>query len=242
MIHGILGNISEANSYLNRVADVQQSIYYDDALFKKADLYFENGEYNRAIQGFTYLINEQPESSFIPYALINRAISYSNLQQIESSVEDYKKVIDNYSRHEASNDALLGLQAALTNANRADEFSDHLEKYKQLNPDRQDLSNIEFDAAKNLYFNQDYEEAIAAFNRYLEDYGQNSFEDEVYYYLGESYYRAGDHEKAISAFESALSVSNTKWKNRSVRRLALLNELTGHHSRRMTFLLILRYS
>jgi tetratricopeptide (TPR) repeat protein len=235
LINGILGNVSEANNYLNRVAEIRRSVYYDDALYQKAELYFENGEYNRAIQGFSFLIKEQPESPFIPYALINRAISYGNLKQTDNSIDDYKTVIDNYPRHEASNNALLGLQAALTNANRSAEFADYLEKYKRLNPDGQDLSNIEFDAAKNLYFNQDYIGAIAAFNQYLEDYGQNSFEDEVYYYLGESYYRSRDYLKGISAFEDVIGIPNTKWKNRSIRRLALLNDLTGNYEKSLSY-------
>ena len=229
LIYGITRDLSQANSYLNMVAGDKSSVYYDDALYQKAELYFENGEYNRAIQGFTFLIQEQPESPFIPFALINRAISYGNLQQPDNSIQDYKTVINNYPRHPAANNALLGLQQALTNTNRPDEFGEYLEKYKLLNPDDQDLSNIEFDAAKNLYFSQKYEDAISALNKYLEDYGQNSFEDEVYYYLGESYYRTKDYDEAIPAYETILNIPNTKWRNRSVRRLALLNDLTGNH-------------
>lgn len=235
LIYGIQEDISQAHSYLNRVTENTNSVYYDDALYQKAELYFENGDYSRAIQGFTFLIDQQPQSPFIPYALINRAISYGNLQQPDQSIRDYKTVIDNYPRHESANNALLGLQTALTNADRSGEFSEYLERYKSLNPERTDLSNIEFDAAKNLYFNQDYQGAIAAFMQYLNNYGQNSFEDEVYYYLGESYYRAREFEEAITSYESVLKVSNTQWKNRSVRRLALLYELTGQPSRALDY-------
>jgi tetratricopeptide (TPR) repeat protein len=235
LIYGITRDLSQANLYLNYVTGDKTSVYYDDALYKKAELYFENGEYNRAIQGFSFLIQEQPESPFIPYALINRAISYGNLQQFDISVNDYKTVINNYPRHEASNNALMGIQQALTSANRSDEFAEYLERYKLLNPDDQDLSNIEFDAAKNLYFNQKYEDAIAAFNRYLEEYGQNSFEDEVYYYLGESYYRVENYERAITTFETVIQIPNTRWKNRSIRRLALLNDLTGNYENSLKY-------
>jgi tetratricopeptide (TPR) repeat protein len=235
LIYGILGNMPQANTYLNKVVDLEQSIYYDDALFQKAELYFENGDYNKAIQGFSELIRAQPESPYIPYALINRAVSYSNLQQPDNSINDYKTVIDNYPRHQESNNALMGLQDALTSADRSGEFSEYLEKWKRLNPDREDLSNIEFDAAKNLYFNQDYDRAIAAFRQYLEDYGRNSFEDEVYYYMGESYYRAQAYNDAILAFESILNIPNSKWKNRSVRRLALLHELRGDFAKSLDY-------
>jgi tetratricopeptide (TPR) repeat protein len=235
LIYGIKGDLSQAQYHLDKVTEIKGSVYYDDALYQKAELYFENGDYNRAIQGFSTLVREQPASSFIPYALINRAISYSNLQQLDESITDYKTVINNYPRHQASNNALMGLQEALTSANRSGEFNEYLEKYKLLNPDGQDLSNIEFDAAKNMYFNQDYNGAIAAFNQYIEDYGKNSFEDEVYYYLGESYYRAKEYENALSAFESVLQIPNTKWKNRSIRRLALLNDLLGDYEKTLEY-------
>jgi tetratricopeptide (TPR) repeat protein len=194
-----------------------------------------NGITGNQAEANRYLSSEQPESPFVPYALINRAISYSNLQQTENSINDYKSIIDNYPRHEAANNALMGLQEVLTNADRSGEFSEYLEKYKLLNPDGQDLSNIEFDAAKNLYFSQNYSGAIAAFNQYLRDYGQNSFEDEVYYYLGESYYRAKEYENAITAFESVITIPNSKWRNRSVRRLALINELVGNNQESLEY-------
>jgi len=235
LIYGIKGDLSKAQLYLDKVIEIKHSVYYDDALYQKAELYFENGDYNRAIQGFSTLIKEQSTSPFIPYALINRAISYSNLQQSDNSIADYKTVIDNYPRHQASNNALMGLQEALTSTNRSSEFNEYLEKYKLLNPDGQDLSNIEFDAAKNMYFNQDYNGAIAAFNQYIRNYGQNSFEDEVYYYLGESYYRAKEYKNAISAFESVIKILNTKWKNRSIRRLAMLNDLIGDYGKTLEY-------
>jgi tetratricopeptide (TPR) repeat protein len=235
LIYGILGENSQAIAYLNKVTETEQSVYFDDALFQKAELSFESGEYNRAIQGFSFLIQDQAASPFVPYALINRAISYSNLQQHDNSINDYIMVIDNYPRHEAANNALMGLQEVLSNNNRSDEFAEYLEKYKLLNPDGQDLSTIEFDAAKNLYFNQNYSGAITAFNEYLNDYGQNSFEDEVYYYLGESNYRAKDYENAITAFESVIRIQNTKWKNRSIRRLAMLNDLVGDYGKTLEY-------
>jgi tetratricopeptide (TPR) repeat protein len=235
LINGITGNQAEANRYLSEVTQAQSSVYYDDALYQRAELSFEHGDYNRAIQGFSFLITEQPESPFVPYALINRAISYSNLRQTDNSINDYKSIINNYPRHEAANNALMGLQAVLTNAGRSAEFSEYLEKYKLLNPDGQDLSNIEFDAAKNLYFSQNYHGAIVAFNQYLRDYGQNSFEDEVYYYLGESYYRAKEYENAITAYESVVKIPNTKWRNRAVRRLALINELVGNNQESLEY-------
>jgi len=236
LISGITGDLTTAQDNLNNlIRNYKNSVYFDDAMFQMGQLAFENGGYADAIQRFSLLISEQPNSPFVPYAYVNRAISYYNLKELDKSIKDYVIVIEEFPRHPIANSALLGLQETLTLTNRAEEFATYLDSYKKSNPDDKDLLNVEFDASKALYFNQKYEEAIGAFNQYLKNYPDNPFRDEVYYYLGESYYRSNDFEEAIRNFISVTKMPASKWINRSTNRVGMLSLLTQNYDQAIVY-------
>ncbi len=230
LVHSILDNRQEAEKNFNMVISrFRNSVLLDDAKFQISQVPFEKGDYDLAIERYTRLINDHPQSPFVPHALIDRAISYSNLQQYQRSIDDYKKIIADYSQHPVANDALLGLQEALTAIDRSEEFSRYLTLYKQANPEDEDLARVEFESAKTLYYNQKYELAVEDFRQYTIDYPDSPFMDEVYYYLGESHYRAGNLRQAVDNFQEVIEMPNSRWYNRSVSRIAQIQTEQENH-------------
>ena len=59
---------------------------------------------------FTKIIALHPNSGYIPYAHLKRAIAYSNLQNHSEAVADYKIILDKYATHPVAQNAILGLQ------------------------------------------------------------------------------------------------------------------------------------
>jgi len=237
LIHSILGQRQLAEENFNQVVDqFQESVLLDDALFQRSQVAFEDGDYSTAVKRYSYLIQQQPQSPYIPFALVDRAISYYNQKDYESSIRDYQQVINEYPRHQVANDALLGLQEVLNVTNRSDDFNQYLAKYKAANPEDKELASVEFESAKTFYFNQKYEEAIAAFKQYLSEYPSSPFEDDVNYYLGESYYRAGQFREAIRQLIPVTRNTNSQWYSRAIYRVAMLyNELNENENARNYF-------
>jgi tetratricopeptide (TPR) repeat protein len=222
--YGIQSDLAQAFKALDMIIEkYPNSVYYDDALFQKAQITFEHGDYEPAITRFSNLVNDQPQSPYIPYALVSRAVAAYNLKIYNTTIDDYKRIIKDFPRHPVANSAILGLQEALTTANRATELKEYLDLYKLANPESKDLTGIEFESAKTMYYNENYPSAIEMLSRYLEQYNQSPFTDEVNYYLGESYYKTGKNKEAIGAFARVLNFQNSKWYNRSVQRLAEVN-------------------
>lgn len=69
-------------------------------------------------------------------------------------------------------------------------------------------SNSDARAAYNKAFDQlkagEYEQAIAAFKEYLQNYLDSEYADNARYWLGEAYYVTGDFEQAIDAYQQLL--------------------------------------
>lgn len=202
------------------ISQYPNSRYADNAIFQKAELEFESGSYAAAIAGFSRLIEGRPNSSVVPYALLKRALAYSNMQNYDKAIADYQVIINQYTAHKTSTSALLGLQEALTNAGRGEEFSDYLAKYKQTNPQNDAVENVEFEAAKTLYFSEKYEKAIQSFDNYLKQYPNNVLSFDAKYYLAESYNRLNDKAKARQYYQMVISEQKSQFVSRAVARMA----------------------
>ncbi|UII19205.1 tetratricopeptide repeat protein [Fulvivirga ligni] len=202
------------------IKNYPQSRHYDDALFQKAQLSFENGNYEQAAKDFTNLMARKPSSQFIPYAYMRRASAYYNLKEYDKSIADYKKILDEYTTHSAAKEVLLPLQEVLNLTSRSGEFDQYLAKFKKANPENKSLDNVEYETAKNQYFNQAYRKAISSFSEYLKSYPDNANADEARYYIAESYYRLAEFEPALDVYNQLLSEGRFKQVSRVVDRIA----------------------
>ncbi|HEX8547695.1 MAG TPA: tetratricopeptide repeat protein [Cytophagaceae bacterium] len=215
------------------------SLYFDDALFQKAELELENSNYNGASEGFSSIINLKSGSPFVPYAHLKRAIAYSNLQRHNDAVNDYKIILNTYPGHPVAQNALLGLQESLASAGRAEEMSTILTKYKELNPKSEALVNIEFENAKTLYSDQKYKPASEALVEYITAYPESPNRNDAHYYLAESYFKIKDTSLAATNFRVVLEDKTSSFYNKSVQRLAEIKFANGAYQSSKDYYLLL---
>ena len=145
------------------VRDFPQSSYVDDALFELASIDYERGNYQSSVAGFSQLIEDKPNSPYVPYSLQRRAISHFNMQTYGRTEEDYRTFLKRYPMHIEANNVLLGLQEVLNLMNKSAEFETLFAEFKAANPDSEGLEEVEFETAKGYYNNQDYDKAITSF-------------------------------------------------------------------------------
>lgn len=190
--------IEQLDVVINRYSS---SRYYDDAIYKKAQIQLENQQYRESIQGFNRIIERLNQSPFIPYAYESRAQAYYNLEQYESSISDYKVILDRYmANRNIANSALLGLQDALKITGRTIEFDPYVKKVRQAHPESDQLESIEFEAAQSLYIEGKYNAALGAFEDYEKNYPESGKAPEAKFYRAESYYRLNEVSLALDLF------------------------------------------
>jgi tetratricopeptide (TPR) repeat protein len=221
VVYTALNRPEEAKkAYDQVVSQHPKSRFAETASYQKADADFESGSYESAIRGYSGLIEKQPNSPVVPYAYLRRALSYSNLKNFDKAIADYQIILNQYTAHKTSTDALIGLQEALTSAGRGEEFGAYLAKYKKANPQNDAVENIEFEAAKTLYFAEKYQKAIDSFNAYLSQYPSNVLSFDARYYIAESYLRLNDQSNARRYYEQVLSERKSQFVPRAVSRMA----------------------
>ena len=221
MINGIKQNYSESrNNFTTLIQNYPKSTYRDEAFFQRAQFDIEQGNYQASVDGLSQLIREGSHSKFLPYAYMRRASAHYNLKQYDRTISDYTTVIRQFPNHPLAQEALLPLQEALTLAGRSAEFERHLAQYKRANPDNKGLEAIEFETAKNAFFDQQYPTALITFTNFVNAYPQSTRLQEARYYIAESYFRMKDYAKALPLYEALAADNNFSLGNRVVARAA----------------------
>ncbi|MBD8489369.1 tetratricopeptide repeat protein [Echinicola sp. CAU 1574] len=209
--------IAELDRGLSRYPN---SRFKDDIVFQKAQINMEESNYAEARQGYSQLINQSPNSPFVPFALEGRAIASYSLKNYDQTINDYKKILDSYPNATNADAALVGLQEALSLQGRSGEFSNYLSDYKTANPGNESLQSIEFEAAKNLFFNQSYQESIRAFETYLKSYPNSGQKQEANYFIGDAYYRLDQKDQALQTFYDLEGMGASSQRAKAIQRIA----------------------
>lgn len=221
VIYGIQRKYAESkNAFADLNRSYPKSQYRDEAIFQQAQFEIEQGNYQNAVDGLSQIIRTGTNAQFIPYAFMRRGASFFNLKQYDKTIGDYSAVIRQFPNHPAAQEALLPLQEALTLAGRSSEFEKYLAQFKTANPDNKGLESVEYETAKNLYFDQQYQRAISGLNTFLSSYPQSSRSEEAKYYVAESYYRLRDLDKALPLYKEISGDLTFAFAGKSIGRIA----------------------
>jgi TolA-binding protein len=238
-ILGIQRKYSEARNELSQVIkNYAASRFLDQARFQLAQLEFEQGNYEEAKNGYTAVLTSNPSSPFAPLSYVRRAAAYYNLKEYDKTVQDYVTVIENYPTHPATKEVLLPLQEALNLSNRSGEFDKYLALAKKNIPDAKGIETVELEAAKNLYFDQQYATAIKNFDTFITSYPQSVNLSEAKYYQAESYYRLKD-AKALAIYYELNVDKNFSMAGKVTGRIAELEFKQTHYEKAIPFFMTL---
>jgi TolA-binding protein len=231
IMSGIQRKYADArNQFTELIKNYPKSQYRDEAIFQRAQYEIEQGNYPSSVEGLSLLIRESPSSPFVPYAYMRRATSYSNLKQHDRAVQDYATVIQQFPSHPAAQEALMPLQEVLNVSGRSGDFETYLAQFKKANPENTSLESLEYETAKNLYFDQQYQKAIASFRNFLSAYPQTAQVHEANYYIAESHFRLRQFDKALPLYVTLSNDKSFTMANRVVARIAEIEFAQGNYS------------
>jgi len=221
VILGLNGNREAAVENLRTLlAKFPKSQYADEAVYQKALLDFEGGSYATAIAGFSDLIDNRTTSRLVPNALQKRGLAYNNLRKSNEAIADFKRVLEEYPTAKIASNALYSLQETMAATNQSESFEPYLSRFKAANPQSDALESIEFEAAKSLYFNEKYAQAVTKLEGYLKTYPNTSFASDARYFLADSYLKQNDKATALTRFKEVVEENKTEYLNRAILRVA----------------------
>lgn len=230
VIYGIQRKYADSKKqFTDLMRSYPKSQYRDEAMFQQAQFEIEQGNYQAAVDGLTQMIAGGANSRFLPYAFMRRGASYFNLKQYDKTIGDYTAVIQQFPSHPAAQEAILPLQEAFNLAGRSAEFEKYLTQFKQANPDNKGLEGLEYETAKNLYFDQQYQKAISGLNAFLTSYPTTAKAMEAKYYIAESHYRLREYDKALPIYMELSSDKTFSQVGKAIGRVAEIEFRQGKY-------------
>jgi TolA-binding protein len=221
IVQSLMGNREGAKQNLRTVySQYQKSRYVEPAMYQHAIIDFESGNYQSAVSGFTALITGRPQSRLLPNALEKRGIAYANLGRNAEAAADYKRVLDEFPNSRSASGSLYSLQEVLATQNRSSEFDAYAEKFRTANPESNALESIEFEAAKTLYFNEKYDQAVTKLEGYLKTYPNTPFVSDARYFLADSYLRVNQKDKGLELMKGVVTENKSEYVNRAIQKVA----------------------
>ncbi len=224
LIYEIMDKPSEAKKNLETIIKTYaHTVYYEKALFEYAYLALQHQAYQEAVSNFTQLIQQKPYSPLIPDALLHRAIAYVNLKQYAEAGKDYETLLTDHPTHPNTQNALIELPKLVDLEGKPEKLQQYLDIYKAKNPSSDKLESITFEAAKNLFYSQNYTQAIAQLQEWIAHYPTSKMRDEAGFLLAEAYYRLGDDSQALQQYQQAVVNKQSAFYNKILLRIAAIS-------------------
>jgi TolA-binding protein len=225
--------IAELNQVINRFPN---SLFFEEALYQKSQINMEETRYAEARDGFTQLINNRPNSPFIPYALEGRAVANFSLKNYDQTINDYKKILESHPNAGNAEATIIGLQEALSMQNRSAEFSQYLTRYRNANPSSKSIQNLEFETAKDLFFNDSFDQSIKAFQDYIKNYPEAGNLTEALYFIGDAQYKLGRKDQALNTFYQLEKDKESLQRSKAVQKIGALELENKNYTKAIPFL------
>lgn len=237
VVYNFQNRNNEAINQLDKlISSYPNSLYFEDALYQKSQINMEEMRYSEARDGFARLISNRPNSPFIPFALEGSAVANFSMKNYDQTINEYKRILENHPNSSNAEAALVGLQEALALQGRTGEFSQYLSRYRNANPDNKSLQNLEYEAAKNLFFGGSFDQAIKAFTDYLKNYPQSANTAEANFFIGDSYYKLNNKVLALEYFYRIERERGSPQRLRAVQRIAAIELENKNYSNAIPFL------
>lgn len=218
------GNYSSAVNVLGRTVDKNDALSQNAYLYL-GQCYLKLGDKNNARMAFeaaaTASFDRQvKEVAMYNYALIIHETAFTGFGESVTIFEDFLNDFPNSKYADKVNDYLVEVylttknyRAALTSIDKINRPSTKILEAKQ---------DILFQLGTQAFTNVKLDEAVDLFDRAISlgTYNEEARND-AYFWRGESYYRMGEYEKAISDYRTYLN--NTRQRNTDMYALAQYN-------------------
>jgi len=198
----------------------------DEALFWRANLDFMKGQYEEAREQLRTLVTQFPESPLIPEARLGIARTYFQEEHYEQARAEYERFLSLYPRHERVDEALyyVGLtyfrqierpdrdqtasrRAVVAFRKLLSEVPDT--QYREdaeakIAVARRRLATHEMDVGLFYLKRDKFTGAVGRFQGVIDRYNGTGLEPMAFFYLGETYAKMEEKEKAQDAFRQLL--------------------------------------
>ncbi|APG58897.1 tetratricopeptide repeat protein [Christiangramia salexigens] len=209
--------IEELNSFLNKYS---RSSYRDDAMFELGNTYVAGNNTSQAIQSYNRLIRDVPQSALVPKAMLRQGLIYYNQNESNKALERLKKLVAEFPNTPEARQAVSTARNVYVDLGRTDEYASWVRNIDFVEVTDSDLDNTTYEAAENQYLKNNTQQAIANFEKYIQNFPNGIHAINANFYLAQLYYKNGKTEKSIPNYRFVTSKPRNEFSEQALARLS----------------------
>ncbi|MGM0479522.1 MAG: tetratricopeptide repeat protein [Bacteroidota bacterium] len=221
---------------LDIINNYSGSSYVIPAIFDVGMSYKNAGNNEKALQYFNQIVNDYPNNILVQDALIEIAdLNYKQKNYTESE-SYFRRVLNEFSLNdEMCKRATQGLIDIYKATRKQNEVTKLRKEFACAEISEDDEEVIFYEAANELYLNENYEEAVPELKKYLERYPDGRFTIQLLSYLADIYYQRGEEEKALEYYEQIIERPKSSYTEEALVRASKTLYNDGEYERALPY-------
>lgn len=193
-----------------------------DANMEVANTYMGDEKFNEAIPYLSNVIKTSGNASLIPQAYLKMGTAYYNLNNNAEALKQFKILVDKYPSSPEAEDALDNVKTIYIEDGKPDEYSVFMrEAGRPLSVSTED--SLTYAAAEKKYDDQKINEALTAFNNYLQRFPNGAYALDANFNRAEIYNTKKDWNNALVGYDEVAANAPNQYAERAVLTAARIN-------------------
>ncbi len=221
LCYGFMGeNDKKINELKNFLKYNVKSPLRDDAFYELGNTYINKNETDNALSAYNDIIDNYPQSSYVPKALLKQGLIYFNNDNNQKALTKYKTVITDYPNSPEAIEAVSNSRQIYIDIGKVDEYERMIKKLDYVNVSDQEIENTLFESAEKQYLSNNTKKAIDSFQKYLKRFPNGIHSLTANYYLADSFERDKKSQKAIVHYQYIIDKNRNDYTENSLLNLS----------------------
>lgn len=185
-----------------------------DADLEIANTYLADERYREAIPYLNKVAEGTNSGNLKPVALLKLGLSYYNLDDNNTALDRFKKLIATHPNAMEANEAVDNIKAIYTAEGRTSEYVDFMKSIgRAVTVNEED--NLTYKAAENKYIDKDYNAALTNLNTYLNKFPDGQHALDAWFLRSEIYNMRKDWKNAAAGYAEVAERGASKYADRA---------------------------
>jgi TolA-binding protein len=220
MSQGYIGNgktkISELKTFIE---GYPKSALRDDAMYELANSYVKSNDTDKAMQMYDRLNSEYRRSAFTSKALLRQGLVYYNGNDNERALSKFKTVAKDFPGSGEAVQAVSTARLIYIDLGQVDEYASWVRTLDYVEVTDIELDNTMYLAAEKPYLDNDTDNAIRQFNKYLNQFPRGIHALKSHFYLAQQYYKKALYDNAQPHYKYVVEASKSEYTEQATVKL-----------------------
>jgi len=222
MLAGVKSADSKISGMNTMIRKFPKSPLVVDANMEIANTHMGNEKFREAIPYLKVVAENRENTSLVPQAYLKLGTAYYNIDNNDEALRQFKTIVERFPSSSEAEDALDNIKSIYVEQGKPDEYAAYMRQIgKPLSTNTED--ELTWAAAEKLYDDQKVNEALNAYNNYLQRFPNGAHVVEANFNRAEIYNIKKEWNNAIPAYEAVAAQAPNQFAERSVLAAARIN-------------------